>query len=103
MLNKIKAFLGMKHEIDSRIFRKALVQYPYNSESDGSYLRTITSVKAFQSGNKVTVTIKTHSPGILIGRKGIQISAIKELMAIMSGKEIEISIIEEEMFQYLYG
>jgi hypothetical protein len=93
----------MNKEIDSKIFRKALVQYPYNSDSDGSYLRSITSVVASFIGDAtVLVTIRTHSPGILIGKRGIQISEIKDLMAHMSGKNVEISIVEEDMFQNLY-
>lgn len=95
----------MENEIDSKVYRKALVQYPYNSDSDGSYLSNITSVKAFESTetNIVKVEIKTHRPGILIGKQGIQISQIKQLMEFMSGKFVEIFLIEEDMFQNLYS
>jgi len=102
MLNKIKKILGMTYEIDSKIFRKALVQYPYNSDSSGAYIREITSVRAFQNKDNITVVIKSHGCGILIGKQGKQISAIRDLMIRMSGKEVEIKLVEDDMFNHLY-
>ena len=102
MFNTIKKIIGMKHTIDSKIFRKALVQYPYNSESSGSYIYNITGVSAKENKGKIVVTICTHLPGILIGKAGHQITEIKSLMEHYSGKNIDIFIREEKMFSNLY-
>jgi len=103
MFNTIKKLLGFEYEIDSKIFCKALVQYPYNSDSSGAYLSHITAVWATWKGNRITVHIKTHCPGILIGKAGRQISEIKELMEYMSkNKDLSIDIQEETMFNGLY-
>jgi len=91
-----------KHEIDSKIFRKALVQYPYLNNTSHEYICNITSVKAFQLKNKIKVEIRTHRPGILIGMKGNQINGIKEYMNRKCGQEVEIFLIEEDLFQHLY-
>lgn len=102
MLNKIKKFLGMEHEIDSIIFRRALACYPYGSDSSGSYLPNITRISATEKNGTVRVIIRTHRPGILIGAKGKQISEIKQMMEQMSKKTVEIHIEEETMFSNLY-
>jgi ribosomal protein S3 len=104
MINKIKKILGMEYEIDNKVFRKALSSYPYyNGNISGAYLRTITKVYATKKNNNITVHIKTHSPGILIGAKGKQISEIKSYMELLCKCSIEIDIQEETMFFNLYS
>lgn len=103
MFNQIKKLLGMEYEIDSKIFKRALTSYPYGSvESTGSYIRHITNVQAFQKGNHVRVLIESHSPGILIGKAGKQISEIREYMEYLSGKSVSTNIRETEIFRNLY-
>lgn len=103
MLNQIKKLLGMEYEIDSKIFKRALTSYPYSAtESTGSYIRHITNVQAFQTGDKVRVLIESHHPGILIGKAGKQIGEIKEYMERMSKKTVTIDIRETEIFLNIY-
>lgn len=102
MLNKFLFWTKIPHRIDGKIFKRALLQYPYNSESSGSYIRNITKVEAIQTGGKVKVYIESHSPGVFIGKAGKQIKEIEELMSRMSNLEVEIDIKETELFQHLY-
>lgn len=92
-------------EIDNKIFRKALYQFPYNSaDSTGSYLYNIVSVKAYKRENQpVLVEIETHLPGYLIGKAGWQIKGIKELMEYYCKEEVEIFLKETDLFQNLYS
>jgi ribosomal protein S3 len=103
MRNNIKKFFNMEYEIDSKIFRKALVLYPYSPNSiSSSYLANITKVWATQKYEKTTVHIKTHRPGILIGKAGELINEIKKLMETMYKNSISIDIQEEKMFLDIY-
>ena len=92
----------MNEEIDSRIFRKALIGYPYVSDSTGLYIHYITKVNAFQTENGARVVIETHRPGILIGAQGEQIEGIKNYMSKKCGQNVTIEIIESQLFQNLY-
>lgn len=90
-------------EIDNKVFRKALRQFPYISESSGSYLFDIVSVKAFERKNlPILVEIETHRPGILIGKAGWQVNGIKKLMEWYCKREVEISLKECNLFNDLY-
>lgn len=106
MLNWIKKLLGFECEIDSKLFRKSLHQYPYGAaDCSGAYLANITEVLVTKKGKLVTCHIRTHRPGILIGKHGDQIAGIKELMelkAISQCEHLIIDIQKETMFQGLY-
>ncbi|MFN8287677.1 MAG: 30S ribosomal protein S3 [Chitinophagales bacterium] len=43
---------------------------------------------------RVTVTIHTSRPGIIIGRGGNEVDRIKEELKILTGKEVQINIVE---------
>ena len=104
MKNIFKKFFGMTYEIDSKVFRKALASYPYLEEANGSdYLHSITKVWATKKGNETTVHIRTHRPGILIGKAGIQIGKIKEHMEFLYKSDVKIDIIEDQMFWHVYS
>jgi len=93
----------MTYEIDSQVFRKALAAYPYLEEENRSdYLQSITKVWATKKGNETTVHIRTHRPGILIGKAGIQIGKIREYMQYLYKSDVQVDIIEEQMFWRVY-
>jgi KH domain len=48
-----------------------------------------------------TIVIECSRPGILIGSKGSNIEALKEYLTKAFGKEIKISIVENETMTYL--
>jgi len=103
MKNTLKKWLGMTYEIDNKVFRKALASYPYLEEANGSdYLHSITKVWATKKGSKTTVHIRTHRPGILIGKAGIQIGKIREYMKYLYNSDVQVDIIEEQMFWRVY-
>ena len=102
MINYIKNLLGIEYEIDSKVFRMSLVTYPYQSGASGSYLKNITKVWATIRKGKTTVHIRTHSPGVLIGKGGVQIDEIKNLMEHFYVQPVEIDIQEEMMFYGVY-
>jgi ribosomal protein S3 len=88
-----------KQLISNKPYLKALKHYPYHNESSSEYLYHITSVIAYQlNDNEVEVEIKTHLPGILIGKAGVQIKGIGELMEHYSGKKVVTNLIEEDIF-----
>ena len=45
-------------------------------------------------GRKIRIVIYTSRPGIIIGRKGAEIEALKESLMRKTGKEVELSILE---------
>ena len=99
MINTIKKILGMEHEISNKLFLKALALYPYlTSGNYHSYKGHITNVRVTKKKGNITVHIKTHSPGILIGKQGSTISGIRELMETYIGQTVTIDIQEETMF-----
>jgi hypothetical protein len=102
MFDETKNMPVSKIQINNEIFLRALVGYPYFSNSSGTYIYHITDVKAFWEEDKreVEVVIRTHLPGILIGAKGGQISGIKNLMELRSGHKVSIKIVEEDMFYF---
>ncbi|MBQ1826211.1 MAG: 30S ribosomal protein S3, partial [Firmicutes bacterium] len=46
------------------------------------------------SGNKLRANVMTAKPGMVIGRSGDGIDAIKKDLAKLTGKEVEIEIVE---------
>jgi len=105
MINWIKKVLGFEHEIDNGFAIKALRSFPYGTESTGSYLTDMVSVRATRMGNLVTVYLETHRPGILIGAKGWQIKALREyidssIFRPFENAKIHFYIIETTMWDY---
>ena len=98
MINTIKKILGMEHEISNKLFLKALSLYPYLLNGNHSYKANITNVWVTKKKGNITVHIKTHYPGILIGKQGSTISGIRELMETYIGQTVTIDIQEETMF-----
>ena len=43
---------------------------------------------------RVTVTIHTSRPGIIIGKGGKEVDLIKEELKVLTGKEVQINIFE---------
>jgi len=103
MNNTIKKIVGLEYEIDNKIFLRALSSYPYSYDAiDSTYLSHITKVWVTYKNSKTIVHIKTHRPGILIGKAGTLINSIRQYMEELSGTVIEIDIQEEKMFSNLY-
>lgn len=102
MINFIKKILGMEHEIHNGFALSALSSFPYGSDvTSGSYLYDIVSVRATRKGKKITVYIETHRPGILIGRKGILIGALREYInhrPPVAGCTVDFHLVESRMF-----
>ena len=47
-----------------------------------------------RAANRCRVTIHTARPGVVIGRKGVEIDKIKEDLSRMTGKEVYVDIVE---------
>ena len=59
------------------------------------YQAAVSSVKIERAANKVTVTVFTARPGVLIGKAGAEIELMKNNLAkIAKGKQIAINIVE---------
>ncbi len=55
----------------------------------------ISRVEIERSANRVRVNIHTARPGIIIGKKGLEVDRLKgELKAVMSGKQVNLNIKE---------
>ncbi|HNX29505.1 MAG TPA: 30S ribosomal protein S3 [Syntrophomonadaceae bacterium] len=54
----------------------------------------ISKVEIHRTGNRVRVTIHTAKPGIIIGRGGLEVEALKNQLTKMTGKIISITIQE---------
>ena len=58
------------------------------------YTAGISKVEIHRTGNRVRVTIHTAKPGIVIGRGGTEVEGIKNDLAKMTGKIVNINIQE---------
>ncbi len=59
------------------------------------YQAAISKIAIEKAANKITITIYTARPGVLIGKQGSEIDVIKKTVAkICAGKEISINILE---------
>lgn len=89
-------------EIDSRIFRRQISYYFYE-DFNYDIISNITEVKVFEEKSKFILKITTHRPGILIGRGGSTIDALKNWLNNGEfSKPVEIDIQESKMWHKLY-
>ena len=59
------------------------------------YQAAVSSIKIERAGNKVSVTIFTARPGVLIGKAGAEIEVMKANLAkVANGKQIAINVLE---------
>ena len=61
---------------------------------DNFYAAGISSVEIERTGNRVKVSINTAKPGILIGRGGTEVEKLKADLAKLTGKNVNINIVE---------
>jgi small subunit ribosomal protein S3 len=54
----------------------------------------IPSVEIERAANRVKITIKTAKPGIVIGRGGSEVESLRKTLEKMTGKKININILE---------
>ena len=102
-MNWIKKIVGLEYEIHNGFALRALSSFPYGTESTGSYLTDMVSVRTTRKGKKIVVYLETHRPGILIGAKGWQINALREyinssIFKPFENADIHFHIIESKMF-----
>lgn len=101
MLNKIKKFLGMTHEIDSKEVRRLFSSLDYWGDVN-TYTYYITSFRVFQKKEGITIDLRLHRPGYFIGAKGSNIALIRKHMSSSLNQKVEINLIEEDMFSTCY-
>ncbi|HHU33416.1 MAG: 30S ribosomal protein S3 [Zhaonellaceae bacterium] len=58
------------------------------------YTAGISSIEIERAANRVKITIRTAKPGIVIGRGGQEIEALRKDLEKMTGKQINVNIIE---------
>ena len=89
-------------EVDSKLFRKYVSLYFYE-EYNSEIISCFTDVKIFEEKTKFTLQITTHRPGILIGKGGRTIDALKEyLNKGQFPKPVQIDIKESKMWLKLF-
>lgn len=89
-------------EIDSRIFRRQISYYFYE-DFNYDIISTITEVKVFEEKSKFILKITTHRPGILIGRGGKTIDALRNWLNNGEfSKPVEIDLQESKLWHKLY-
>lgn len=54
----------------------------------------ISSIDIERTANKVRVIIRTARPGIVIGKRGSEIDVMKKQLAKLSGKDVDLDIVE---------
>lgn len=93
--------LRLKHEVESKKYRKTISQYFYLKE--WGYETTITQIKTFKKKDKTIVQIETHRPGLLIGKAGVFIDGLKQHLIEELKENIEIDLRECKMWHKLYA
>lgn len=101
LVNFFKKLFGLEHEIDKSAYIRAIARFRYHDAcTSSSYIHHITNVRVMRDKNIVTVYIRTHIPGILIGKGGSNINGLKSYIEFScnSSRPVEIYIEEETMF-----
>jgi len=91
---------GLKHEINSKLYRKHI--YNYFRRNEWGYEMSITYVKTFKHGDKIIVEIETHRPGLLIGKAGHFIDGLNEYLEEQTKQNIKINLKESKLWYNLY-
>jgi small subunit ribosomal protein S3 len=76
---KLKDDLRLRRYIRSRLQRASI---------------SMIQIERDPSDNRITVTIHTARPGIVIGRKGAEVDKLKEELKRVTGKEIQLNVNE---------
>jgi small subunit ribosomal protein S3 len=66
----------------------------------------VSTVEILRSQNKVEINVFTARPGVVIGRSGIRVEGFKKELEHLTGKEIQLNILEidrPELDAYLVG
>lgn len=93
---------AISNEIDSRVFRRQISNYFYE-EYNSDIISCFTDVKVFDYKSKFILQITTQRPGILIGKGGHTIDALKGFLNNgQFSKPIEIDLKESKMWHKLY-
>jgi small subunit ribosomal protein S3 len=58
------------------------------------YAASVSTVEIERAANKLKVTVHTAKPGIVIGRGGSEIEAVRKIVEKMTGKHVSINIVE---------
>ncbi|MGE5396464.1 MAG: 30S ribosomal protein S3 [Chitinophagales bacterium] len=61
---------------------------------DKFYAAGISTVEIERTGNRVKVSINVAKPGIVIGRQGTEVEKLKTQLAAMTGKNVNVNILE---------
>ncbi len=93
--------LGITKEWDSRWYADRdfteLLHEDYKIRKfikDRFYTAGVSTVEIERTGNRVKVSINTAKPGILIGRGGSEVEKLKADLAQMTGKNVNVNIVE---------
>ncbi len=93
--------LGITREWDSRWYADRdfteLLHEDYKIRKfikDRFYTAGVSTVEIERTGNRVKVSINTAKPGILIGRGGSEVEKLKADLAQMTGKNVNVNIVE---------
>jgi small subunit ribosomal protein S3 len=54
----------------------------------------IAQIDIDRSANRVTITIHTAKPGIIIGRSGVNVEELRKLLEAQTGKKVQVNIME---------
>lgn len=87
-------------KIDSREVRRHM--YLFFRYKEWGYETTITKVDAYMSKNKILVVIETHRPGVLIGKAGSFIDALRNNLQERLKYDVEIRIEECKLWHKLF-
>lgn len=79
-----REYTDMLHE-DYRIREKIKERF---------YAAGVSSIEIERTGNRVKVSINTAKPGIIIGRQGAEVERLKVDLARMTGKNVNVNIVE---------
>ena len=58
------------------------------------FAANVSKIEIERANNKVTVSINTARPGVIIGKNGSEIEKLKDKIAAMTGKEVAVNIVE---------
>ncbi|TDG95310.1 30S ribosomal protein S3 [Cardinium endosymbiont of Culicoides punctatus] len=101
-VNPIGFRIGFILKSDSNWFasKKSYAEKLMEDEKIRSYLRTrmakasVSKILIERAGKKMTITIQTARPGIVIGKSGAEVDKLKGEIKKLTGKDIEINILE---------
>jgi ribosomal protein S3 len=101
----IKKILGKKYDLpkNEELELKNAIHYFLSENNSSMLLQTITDINFLTDKENIYIQIKTHTPGLLIGKHGSFVKKLNYFLKSESNKDIKIDIKDSDIWKNIYS